>query len=174
MSHQTAPKQRPSITLFVGVVFIIMELMWMFMLTPWLADVSHGGVMLDMSPEKDTAALISRIVGYGSEGVAVYDRLQLFDLLFPAVYGALLIRTIRSGGNSTRLIRWGTGMTIAAACADYSENLIIRILLHDRDILLSGILTLPLYLITIVKFLLLGAAVTILLIKIVHTRRDHI
>ena len=173
MNHSLSPKQHKTLTTFLAITFIIMELIWMTILTPWLSRATGGGVMLDMSPARDTATLISRVLGYGRAGIVVYDRLQVFDLLFPAVYASLLLCLITEKQTLPKLTTWGVRLTLIATCADYLENLFIRILLHDRKTLLSGELTTPLYLITFMKFVLLGVAITELFSQIFLTNRKN-
>lgn len=148
--------------LIVTALVILMYAYFTFWAAPRYQKISEGEKLLDTSPvftSQELSAYLSRL----PEGTAeAYDRLMLPDMVFPLVYGSLLILL---GRRTSRCLLVSTS---AAVISDYIENLMIRGFLSGGPWITSWLGILPV--ITCIKF---GAILTaIVCIILSYRHRD--
>ena len=103
-----------------------------------LMRVSGGYGLLDFEFGYDAPRVAETFDAYGKAGMALFWRVQLLDLLNPALYallGAALIYWLRQGS------RWAW-LALGAAALDYAENAVLAMLasgLPDVDAGLVGL-----------------------------------
>lgn len=120
-------------------VFLAIEAVFTFYLTPGFARASGGAEILDISAAYTAERVSEFLSALDAGGRSWYDRIQVLDTLFPAVYGLLLAGILyrlysRKYDDFSRY-SWIVMVPLAGAGADYLENLLIRILIltHPTD-----------------------------------------
>lgn len=81
-----------------------------------------GGVgILDFAFAYSPADVADTFDAYGPEGFVLYRRIQLLDVLNPALYGLFLAGVLwRAAGRAS--VRWCAVLPLLAAALDYAEN----------------------------------------------------
>lgn len=111
-----------------------LALFWLTPLgVPALTKLGGGQISPDLRFGYDPASVYSLLETYGRRGIAHWRRLLLLDMVFPALYAALLALL---GAKWTELLHAGPGweaaailFPIGAGASDYVENiLLLRVL----------------------------------------------
>ena len=135
-----------------------------------LAKVSGGMGILDFEYGYDTTRVAEVFGSYGEAGMSIYSRIQLLDLINPALYALVLAGWIRALWPTSPL--WLAGLPFLAAVGDYTENLTLFIIANDFP-LVSDPLVATSAAIGLVKHALLGASFIALAASLVHRLRDQ-
>ena len=100
-----------------------------------LADVSGGQGLLDFEIGYDVARVTEMLGAYGEAGMRLMRRVQMLDLLNPALYGLL----------GTALVQWlapGSGWRwwmLGGAGLNYAENAVLALLVRDYPQIDAGL-----------------------------------
>lgn len=126
-----------------------------------LTELTGGTGILDFDRGYSVERVNEVFDSYGAEGFALYGRIQLLDLLNPAIYSLIFACLIYLLWKN-RGYRWGVYLPLAAGLLDYSENLTLFLLVRSYP-------ELPFFLVTIsstlsiVKNIALFGAIAVLL-----------
>ncbi len=118
--------------LFLGLM-IVVECLFVFVLTPGFTQASGGGKILDVQNGYTPEEAIRQVEAYGEEGRKYYETIQQVDTLFPLLYAltftfASLFFALKIDP-AKKWLRWAILPGILGAAFDYSENACERILL---------------------------------------------
>lgn len=128
-----------------------------------LADVSGGMPVLDFEPGYDAARVREVFTAYGVEGMALYGRIQLLDLVNPPLYSLL------AAALTAMLWRgrpWVALLPLLAALGDYAENITLTLLVRGFPDLPEGLVALSSTL-SLVKLALMAVGFAPLLLGLV-------
>lgn len=159
--RKTATRQRITLLLmFYAAVFgaILVTMSQLVALT-------GGYGILDFDRGYDLA-LVNEVLGsYEAEGMALYARIQVLDILNPALYSLLMANFAWFLWRDTRF-EWLAVLPLFAGLSDYAENIALFLIVRTfPDI--SGILVATSSTLSLVKNASLGVAVAVLLLGIV-------
>ncbi|WP_420397061.1 hypothetical protein [Nioella sp.] len=128
-----------------------------------LAEISGGMPILDFEPGYDTARVREVFTAYGVEGMALYGRIQVLDLVNPALYSLLAA--------ALTAMLWPERPSVAllpllAALGDYAENITLTLLARGFPDLPEGVVAVSSTL-SLVKLALMAVGFAPLLIGLV-------
>ena len=146
--------------LILALLVILMYAYFTFWAAPHFERISEGSKLLDTSPVFSYRELMSYRSRLPDRSVEAYNRLMLPDMVFPLLYGSLLIF---AGRRTSRCLLITTS---AAVISDYIENMMIRGFLSAEQWITSWIGILPV--ITCIKFAAILAAMLCVLITYRH------
>ncbi len=139
---------------------LALQLVFLLILTPGYQAASGGLPFFDTSPIWDAQTILDITSRLSPEAAAIYDTMQIVDLLFPVFYTAALISWVPAGRRRSAAVLL---LVSSGGVFDLAENLIIHRLLH-RMSSLPGLLPY----ITVTKFALIGIAIVL----IIHLHRS--
>lgn len=145
--------------LILTAIVILMYAYFTFWAAPRYEKISEGAKLLDTSPMFSSEELKTYRSSLPDRTAEAYDRLMLPDMVFPLLYGSLLMLSGRRTGRCLLI------STSAAVISDYIENVMIRGFLSGGPWITSRIGLLPV--ITCIKF---GAILTAIVCIIVSYR----
>ncbi len=90
---------------------------------------AYGELQVDVRAGYSPATLYRLLQSYGPEGRALFKRMLLADMVFPAVYAAFLVTLANLAGASDAASAARVA-AIAAAGWDYIENMLLLFVLH--------------------------------------------
>ena len=128
-----------------------------------LAEISGGMPILDFEPGYDMARVREVFTAYGPDGMRLYARIQLLDLINPALYSLL------AAALTAMLWRgrpWVALLPLLAALADYSENITLYLLSRGFPDLPEGLVAVSSTL-SLVKLALMAVGFAPLLIGVI-------
>lgn len=147
--------------LILTLLVILMYAYFTFWAAPHFELISEGSKLLDTSPVFSSRELMTYRSRLPDRSAEAYNRLMLPDMVFPLLYGSLLIL---AGRRTSRCLLITTS---AAVISDYIENLMIRGFLSADEWITSWIEILPV--ITCIKF----AAILTAMLCILNTYRHR-
>lgn len=137
-----------------------------------LSEATSGAGIIDFE-RGYSASRVGEILGsYGPDGFALYGRIQLLDLINPALYSlifASILHLMFRGGKAS----WVVILPLIAGMLDYLENVTIFLLIRSFPTISDGLVWASSTL-SIAKNIALPAAVLALLVGIVLAIRARL
>lgn len=136
------------------ILLFLMEIFFMVNMVELKAVSGQGILDSTIQSSQGYYEIISK---YGTEGLNIYSRIRKVDMLFPLIYGILLILLLRKTHFKFYLL------PIIASVADISENLLIGRMLKlypeqlDVGLLLSTLI--------VIKFTVISVSFLIFLVR---------
>ncbi len=153
--------------LIIFILTVSVSIVVMAIIMPQLNIISAGLPILDTRltyTYNDVEVLLTTL---GTEGRELYSILHIWDSIYPAAYGLLLAICVAAlvtrSQNALARARWCELVPIAAAAADYVENIAIQTQITAYPVLSAPVIYCA-SISTTIKWILLGASLITLLV----------